>query len=233
MDYPQEFSPEARARVEAERLRATRDYEKRRDEIPWAEHRSYREDEENLRHFIMRVFLAFGKEACKLALNEVWTVDKIRSEAEEFLRKFTIEAYYGYGRDANGRKLREMTSNWGGGLLLEVQHEFQKSPEWHEYEDELLAVAEKIAKRSRRKSAPPAQNKQSEIDAFIRNLLEHGHKITKKDIWTVAGYKDATEFERFQRGSARTTASAVSNFNRILKMKPDDFLRLLQKQRSN
>jgi hypothetical protein len=34
MQYPQEFSPEARARVEAVRLNATRECEQKRDELP-------------------------------------------------------------------------------------------------------------------------------------------------------------------------------------------------------
>jgi hypothetical protein len=68
------------------------------------------------------------------------------------------------------------------------------------------------------------------IDAFISKVAETGRKITRKDIWTVAGYKDSTEFQRYQRHDARTTASATSNFKRVLSMHPGDFIALLEKQ---
>jgi len=68
------------------------------------------------------------------------------------------------------------------------------------------------------------------IDAFIGKLAEAGHKITKKDIWTVAGYGDPTEFERFQRGDARATRSAAAAFNRVLNMESMVFIQLLEKK---
>src|SRR6266487_829610 len=43
------------------------------------------------------------------------------------------------------------------------------------------------------------------IDEFIRAVRLEGTKITRTDIWTVAGYSDATEFERFQRGDQKAT----------------------------
>jgi hypothetical protein len=63
------------------------------------------------------------------------------------------------------------------------------------------------------------------IDAFISRVNQIGSKSTRKDIWTVAGYTDATEFERFQRHDPRATPSAADNFNGVLKMKPDEFIR--------
>lgn len=74
-------------------------------------------------------------------------------------------------------------------------------------------------------------DRRAAIDAFIARLERAGWKITRKDIWMSAGYKDATEFQRFQRGDAKATKSAVSNFSRILTMAPDDFIRLLKKKR--
>ena len=68
------------------------------------------------------------------------------------------------------------------------------------------------------------------MDGFIANLLEAGRKITRKEIWTVAGYKDATEFERFQRGDNRSTQSAIAVFTRVLNMKPADFIKVLDKK---
>jgi hypothetical protein len=233
MDYPREFSPEARAYVEAERLRAIRAYEQRRGELP-AGYGHMAENEENLRHFILRVFLAFARQACKFAEDGIWPVDKVRSQADEFLRRFTIQAYYDYGQDRGGHKLPEMTSNWGH-LRSEIERKFRESQEWHDYEDELLAVAEKIAKRSTRKakrSDDLSTTRRAMIESFIAKMAEQGHKISKKDIWTVANYEEATEFERFQRGSSRTTQAAVLNFTRVLSMKSEDFIKALQKHRS-
>src|ERR1035437_2458088 len=70
------------------------------------------------------------------------------------------------------------------------------------------------------------------IDAFIAKLAETGRKVTRKDVWTVAGYKSRTEFERFQRGDKRTTRAASLNFNRVLGMTPEHFIRALEKKAS-
>jgi hypothetical protein len=143
MDYPRDFPPEARARVEAEGLKATRDLERDRDQVPWSRYGPTAKDEENLRRYILRVFLAFAQQACKLG--PLWTVDRIRAEANEFLRRFTIEAYYHEGHDKDGRKLRDMVSHVNGSILPEVRREFEKSELWHQFQEELLAVAEAAA----------------------------------------------------------------------------------------
>ncbi len=145
MKYPEDLSPQARARVEAERLKAGEQLEQRRDQVPWVRYGPVRADEENLRKYILRVFLVFAQEACKLGSQRQWTVDRIRSEVDEFLRRFTIEAYSDKGHDKSGRKLREMTDNYGS-ILPKVQWEFKKSAEYHQFERELLAVAEQQAR---------------------------------------------------------------------------------------
>ena len=68
------------------------------------------------------------------------------------------------------------------------------------------------------------------IDSFIFKLAEAGRKITRKNIWKVAGYTNATEFERFQRGDTRTTQSAAAAFKRVLGMTPEAFVGLLDKK---
>lgn len=73
-------------------------------------------------------------------------------------------------------------------------------------------------------------NRRAAVDAFIAKVAEAGRKITRKDIWTVAGYTDATEFERFQRDDARTTPGAELAFNRVLRKNPEDFILLLDKK---
>jgi hypothetical protein len=56
-----------------------------------------------------------------------------------------------------------------------------------------------------------------------------GRKITRKDIWTAAGYQNPTEFERFQRDSERTTSAARASFERVLSLTPKEFVALLDK----
>lgn len=66
------------------------------------------------------------------------------------------------------------------------------------------------------------------IEKFILKMADSGTKITRKKIWLTAGYRDATEFERFQRGSSSNRAANAA-FNRILSMEADAFLELLKK----
>ena len=75
-------------------------------------------------------------------------------------------------------------------------------------------------------------DRRAAIDAFMLKVNEAGRKITRKDIWTAAGYKNRTEFERFQRGDKRTTRAASSSFNRVLRMTPEHFIRALEKKAS-
>jgi len=74
--------------------------------------------------------------------------------------------------------------------------------------------------------AQPEANNRKRIGEFILKMGATGLKVKRKDIWQAAGYKDRTEFERFQRGDSRNR-SACSNFNRILNLNPDDFRSLM------
>src|SRR5689334_10886431 len=134
MDYPQEFSPEARARVEAERLKAGKDLEQYRNKTqarPRRQHTSgpygllWTEEEEDLHEYILRVARAYGHEGCEIGLLGIWTVERIRSEVVEFRRKFTIEAHSEKGYDKGGSRLRDMVSHWDGSLLPEVKRTFE------------------------------------------------------------------------------------------------------------
>jgi hypothetical protein len=78
----------------------------------------------------------------------------------------------------------------------------------------------------------PPRHPRVEIDTFISDLNQAApnqagrQQIRRKDIWTVAGYKDRTEFERFQRGDFRNQ-TAVGKFRRVLAMQPADFIQAL------
>ncbi|MCC6344276.1 MAG: hypothetical protein IT166_18895 [Bryobacterales bacterium] len=72
----------------------------------------------------------------------------------------------------------------------------------------------------------PSGNR-AKVDAFISKVKrETGHCIKRKDIWRVAGYKDSTEFERFQREDPKTTFTAKRNFDKVLQKTSTDFLKL-------
>ena len=144
MEYPREFSAQARGRVEVEQIRAHRDLDQNRNQVAWSRYGPVAADEGNLRRYILRVFLAFSEEACKL---ELWAVDRVRSEALEFLRLFTIQAYYEDGHDKSGRKLSRMISDHDGSILSEVEREFRKLAEWGQFEEQLLAL-EKVGART-------------------------------------------------------------------------------------
>ena len=91
--------------------------------------------------------------------------------------------------------------------------------------------------------APPAQDKQQPrkkredrrdmVRAFLERVRdETGETVRRKDVWSVAGYQNATEFERYQRNDPRTTESAKSNFDRVLNSNPQDFVRRLATKKS-
>jgi hypothetical protein len=77
------------------------------------------------------------------------------------------------------------------------------------------------------------ENRRGKVDQFILKvkLAKLGRKIIRKDIWTMAGYGDRTEFERYQRYDKRTTQAAVTNFDRVLKMTPEGFMQALRKKK--
>jgi hypothetical protein len=69
-----------------------------------------------------------------------------------------------------------------------------------------------------------SQDRRAEIDAFIGSVLEKtGKRITRTDIWRVAGYSDATQFERFQRNQ-NVSKGSLATFGRVLRLSPAEFL---------
>jgi hypothetical protein len=79
--------------------------------------------------------------------------------------------------------------------------------------------------RGRNKRAPMTPET-AQIDAFIERIYQEKRvKITRKDIHKVAGYDDRTEFQRYQSG--RPTVTSKANFERVLAMSSDEFLKVL------
>jgi len=84
MDYPREFSPQARNSVEAERIKAYQDFEKAKAAARWDS-----DVEALLRQCVLRVLLAFAREACAISKggSPGWSIDKIDRVCREFWRR--------------------------------------------------------------------------------------------------------------------------------------------------
>jgi hypothetical protein len=142
MEYPREFSRQARARVEGERLKAIQEFEQERKSPVPSDWTPQRWDQCTLYAYILRVFLVFAREACQLGRDGVWTVDQVREEAEGFLRVFAMESYYERGRDRTGARLPNILNRYNEDLRSEVYSEFRASEEWNQFERGLLTLAE-------------------------------------------------------------------------------------------
>jgi len=67
------------------------------------------------------------------------------------------------------------------------------------------------------------------VDNFIEKVsLQIGNRITRKDLWRVAGYREGTQFQRFQRGK-RVSDGAASKFNWVLTLSPTEFAKRLKR----
>jgi hypothetical protein len=93
----------------------------------------------------MRIYAVFVHETCKAGC--LLSVDLIRSQAREFLRVLTSNAWLEKGFDTGGtvypgqiRRLHEMTLH--GAVSPEVMSKLEKSAQWRECEEAMLAVAE-------------------------------------------------------------------------------------------
>ena len=92
MQYPQDFPPESRSRVAAERLRADKDFDEARENAPYRQYGGRVQLEAELRRYILRQFAVFVSEAGKLGSLGIWPVDRVEQACLEFLRLATIDA---------------------------------------------------------------------------------------------------------------------------------------------
>ena len=86
LDYPREFSQDAKDRVEKAKIRASREL------LPAIRYDF--KDEDLAVRCIMQIFLAFAREASALRSGLGWSLDRVQREAEEFLRKLTIKVTF-------------------------------------------------------------------------------------------------------------------------------------------
>jgi len=165
LDYPSEFSPEARDRIEKEKIRASREL------LPSSVY-EFKDQDLGIR-CIMRIFLAFAKEASALRKEHGWTLDHVQREADEFLRRLTITVVFSKfpGLD------RHWISNWNGSILPDLERRFKASPLWGQYE-ELLLQSELSNSTEVDRLRPGALTSRQLIDAFIAQVLaKTGTKI--------------------------------------------------------
>jgi hypothetical protein len=145
MEFPPKCPSHLCASVEAEKIRATRDFKKVREGHARSTSGRHEELEAELTKLILRVYVVFVKGASKSGLGDATAV---RSHARQFLRDLTSEVYAAEGYDDGtvypGQicRLPEMTSHLDGTILPYVMQRFTKSPQWTEAEDAMLQLAE-------------------------------------------------------------------------------------------
>src|SRR5713226_1997998 len=100
MEYPAVFPQQSRAAVEAEELRACRDFDAATQNLPWTSYGPGEDLEAEVRRYILRIYVAFVRQACKPGC--VWGVERIRSEARKFLGDITSKAWLEKGYDTGG-----------------------------------------------------------------------------------------------------------------------------------
>jgi hypothetical protein len=141
--YPPYVSKAAKAAVEAEELRAGRDFdEATADTTPRALTANPYMCERTgrlLKEYVFRPFVQFSKEACKLDLEGISGIGEIQRECEDYLRRSAIEACH--------EKLPGVdTRCWDGGLLEWIKRDFGKKALFQDHEDRLLEVADAQSK---------------------------------------------------------------------------------------
>jgi hypothetical protein len=132
MKYPNGFPQDARARVEAEKLRA---YAALEQEVRGIE--SWRRDVPFVR-CIMRVFIAFAHEACefgKKSNRRAWSDSELDQRCREFLLSIVVDAWEEKAKDLGVGKMFSSPHHWGYSLDDAARRQIEKSPEWKQYQE--------------------------------------------------------------------------------------------------
>ena len=79
-------------------------------------------------------------------------------------------------------------------------------------------------------SASPIPPNREKVNEFIyRVFQEHRVKISKTEIYGVAGYKTPRESERWQKGELKSGSAPDVKLNRVLSLSTDEFLEKREK----
>ncbi len=159
-------------------------------------------------------------------------VSRMTSVFREAVQAGTITAHVGLGSSGMGGLIRSwivwncLESDWD-----RFEHEVRRSPEWLKFikaisQTESFRIGAKQTEtplpRNGPQSAETKPNRRAMVKAYIEEVRSKKNKrITKRDIWRLAGYRARTEFERWERqDSKRPNKAAHENFSRILREKP-------------
>jgi hypothetical protein len=145
MKYHSEFPRDARARVEAETLRAYRLLGK---DVRGVE--AWRREGQFIR-CVMRVFLGFAREACEFGKDSgrrAWSDRELDQRCREFLLMIVVDAWEEKGKDLGIRKPFSSPHNWGYSLDDDARRNIEKSPEWEQYQELLLEAFEAQSARA-------------------------------------------------------------------------------------
>jgi hypothetical protein len=120
-------------------------------------------------------------------------------------------------RDALARRIEE--------LIMDVIRRFEKpyrgSLQFHASLDEMRAavregLADLVNGVPQPIDTPTEPDRRALVDSYIQaELLRTGKRTTRTAIWKAAGYKSASEFERWQRRDSLGSKAADRNFTRI------------------
>lgn len=100
------------------------------------------------------------------------------------------------------------------------------------YAHEITIANATIIPSVENRSVEQPGNRNGEIDVFLQacNALSMV-RIRKRHIWLSVGHSKARQFEYWQAGDEKATRVDNANFRRILGMKPEDFVALLQRKK--
>ena len=146
MDYPIEFPQDSRARVDAAKAKADRDFVKAEQCLgPSIFRRKYQTAVEKLvKEYITSVFFAFADEVIQVGKRGIWPASCLQSEVEEFGANLIFEAQ-GKCYDRDGLAL-DRTHPWD--FSSEIRREIRCSEQWLAFLDQVTAVAEAQAAAS-------------------------------------------------------------------------------------
>lgn len=216
MQYPQDFSKEAIARVEAEKILATQDLQEQIEAAPYPGN-----VKELAKAAILQIIAAFAKEACELGFQGKWAVDYVETAVLEALRVTTLDMEYRY----SGR-VTSLASN--GYIRTEIMQEFHQSKEWKQYQKNRLAVARAQAQgkvmsnddgKPIRKPALPQQTKAS-LKASRRIIWEGYHASLPEKVYIAdvcwAAKQRRREWTRWRSGELKDGSKADKAFRAVL-----------------
>ena len=150
MKYRSEFPHDARARVEAETLRAyaaleqdVRGIERWRRDVPFI-------------RCVMRVLIAFAREACEFgekSNHPDWSDRELDQRCRDFLLSIVIDAWEDKAKNLGIRQMFS-SSGWGYSIQEDDRQKIEKSPEWKQYQALLLDAFEAQSARAADCSLP-------------------------------------------------------------------------------